>query len=340
MKKPISLKEIARLAHVSHPTVSRALKDSPLISQSTRDRIRKIASEQGYRPNRNARSLVTQRSNLIGCVVNDIADPFIGEVIRAVEQVAAEHDYSILLTNSGGDPASEMRAVRSLIERAIDGVIVIAAMAGGASSPSFSERDIPIVLINNHHLGNLVHSIGVDNFSGAQLIARHLIELGHSRIGYIGNRFGGQADKDRSRGYRAALRKANVPLPSEFVIHAESSIEGGFRGMQQLLRLATRPTAAFCFDDITALGAYRAIRCARLRVSKDISVAGFDDLFFSAYLDPPLTTISQPMREMGERAVRLLLDLLAPSGNGKKEKKTQTVIPGRLMIRESTSTPL
>lgn len=337
MKKSISLKEIARLAHVSHPTVSRALKDSPLISQSTRDRIRKIATEHGYRPNRNARSLVTQRSNLIGCVVSDIADPFIGEVIRAVEQVAAEHDYSILLTNSGGDPECEMRAVRSLIERAIDGVIVIAAMAGGEPSPSFSERDIPIVLINNHHPGNLVHSIGVDNFSGANLITRHLIELGHSRIGYIGNRFGGQADKDRSRGYRAALRKANVPLPSELVIHTESTLEGGFRGMQQLLGLVTRPTAVFCYDDITALGAYRAIRCASLRVSKDISVAGFDDLFFSSYLEPALTTISQPMREMGERAMRLLLDLLAPSGNGKKAKKTQTVIPGRLMIRESTS---
>jgi len=340
MKKSISLKEIARLAHVSHPTVSRALKDSPLISQVTRDRIQKIASEYGYRPNRNARSLVTQRSNLIGCVVSDIADPFIGEVIRTVEQVAAEHDYSILLTNSGGDPECEMRAVRSLIERSIDGVIVIAAMAGGATSPSFSERNIPIVLINNHHPGNLVHSIGVDNSSGANLIVRHLIELGHRRIGYIGNRFGGEADKDRIRGYRAALRKANIPLPAELVVHTDSSLDGGFCGMQQLLSLITRPTAVFCFDDITALGAYRAIRCANLRVSKDISVAGFDDLFFSSYLDPPLTTIGQPMREMGERSMKLLLDLLAPSRNGKKAKKTQTVIPGTLMIRESTSAPL
>lgn len=340
MKKAISLKEIARLAHVSHPTVSRALKDSPLISQSTKDRIRKIASEYGYRPNRNARSLVTQRSNLIGCVVNDIADPFIGEVIRAAEQVAAEHDYSILLTNSGGDPECEMRAVRSLIERAIDGVIVIAALAGGVASPSFSERNIPIVLINNHHPGNLVHSIGVDNFLGARSIARHLIELGHRRIGYIGNRFGGQADKDRSRGYRAALQKENVPQRSELVIHAKSSLDGGFGGMQQLLSLRMRPTAVFCFDDITALGAYRAIRCANLRVSKDISIAGFDDLYFASYLDPPLTTISQPMREMGERAMRLLLDLLDPSVNRKKAKKTQTVIPGTLIIRESTSVPL
>src|SRR5262249_16775953 len=155
-------------ADVSHPTVSRALKNSPLISQSTGDRIRKIAAEHGYQPNRNARSLVTQRSNFIGCVVTDIADPFISEVISGVEQVAAQHDYFIILTNWGGEPERETRAVRSLVERTIDGVLVIAAMAGGEPSPYFSEREIPIVLINNQHPGTFVHSIGVANFDGAE----------------------------------------------------------------------------------------------------------------------------------------------------------------------------
>jgi DNA-binding LacI/PurR family transcriptional regulator len=335
MRKPISLKEIARLAHVSHPTVSRALKNSPLISQSTGDRIRRIAAEHGYQPNLNARSLVTQRSNFIGCVVTDIADPFIGEVISGVEQVAAQHEYSIILTNSGGDPDREMRAVRSLVERAIDGVLVIAAMAGGAPSPYFSEREIPIVLINNHHPGNFVHSIGVANFDGAQRITRHLLDLGHRQIGYIGNRFGGLSDQDRNRGYRAALKKARVRHASELVIHSESSLEGGYRGMKQLLDLPERPTAVFCYDDITALGAYKAIRIAGLQVSRDISVAGFDDLFFSSYLDPSLTTISQPMREMGEQAMKL--DLVEPSRKNKKSIKTQIVVPGHLTVRESTS---
>jgi len=337
MRKPISLKEIARLAHVSHPTVSRALKNSPLISQSTGDRIRRIAAEHGYQPNLNARSLVTQRSNFIGCVVTDIADPFIGEVISGVEEVAAQHEYSIILTNSGGDPDREMRAVRSLVERAIDGGLVIAAMAGGAPSPYFSEREIPIVLINNHHPGNFVHSIGVANFDGAQRITQHLLDLGHRQIGYIGNRFGGLSDQDRYRGYRAVLKKARVRYASELVIHSESSLEGGYRGMKQLLDLSTRPTAVFCYDDITALGAYKAIRTAGLQISRDISVAGFDDLFFSSYLDPSLTTISQPMREMGEQAMKLLLDLVEPSRKNKKSIKTQIVVPGHLTVRESTS---
>lgn len=337
MRKPISLKEIARLAHVSHPTVSRALKNSPLISQSTGDRIRKIAEEHGYQPNRNARSLVTQRSNSIGCVVTDIADPFISEVISGVEQVAAQHEYSVILTNSGGDPDREMRAVRSLVERSIDGVLVIAAMAGGAPSPYFSEREIPIVLINNHHPGNFIHSIGVANFDGAELITQHMLNLGHRQIGYIGNKFGGQANEDRYDGYRAALKKARIKHAPEHVVHSESSLEGGYRGMGQLLNSPVRLTAVFCYDDITALGAYKAIRNAGLRVSKDISVAGFDDLFFSSYLEPSLTTINQPMREMGEKAMKLLIDLIPQSRNGKKPQKTQIVIPGKLMMRESTS---
>jgi DNA-binding LacI/PurR family transcriptional regulator len=337
MRKAISLKEIARLAHVSHPTVSRALKNSPLISESTGDRIRKIAAEHGYQPNRNARSLVTQRSNFIGCVVTDIADPFISEVISGVERVAAQYEYSIILTNSGGDPDREMRAIRSLVERAIDGVLVIAAMAGGAPSPYFSEREIPMVLINNHHPGNFVHSIGVANLEGAQLITQHLLDLGHRQIGYIDNKFGGKAAEDRYSGYRAALKKARVRYASELVIDSESSLEGGFRGMQQLLDLSAQPTAVFCYDDITALGAYKAIRTAGLQISKDISVAGFDDLFFSSYLEPSLTTISQPMHEMGERAMELLLDLVTPPRNGQRPKKTQIVIPGELKIRNSTS---
>jgi DNA-binding LacI/PurR family transcriptional regulator len=337
MRKPISLKEIARLADVSHPTVSRALKNSHLISESTGDRIRRIAAEHGYQPNRNARSLVTQRSNFIGCVVTDIADPFISEVISGVEQVAAQHDYSIILTTSGGDPDREIRAVRSLVERAIDGVLVIAAMTGGAPSSYFSEREIPIVLINNHHPATFVHSVGVDNFEAAQQITRHLLGLGHRQIGYIGNKFGGQSDKDRYRGYRAALKKARVRYAPELVIHSESSLEGGYRGMKQMLGSPAKPTAVFCYDDMTALGGYRAIRAAGLQISKDISVAGFDDLFFSSYMEPSLTTIGQPMREMGERAVKLLLDLLAPSRNGKAPKKTQIVIPGKLTIRKSTS---
>jgi DNA-binding LacI/PurR family transcriptional regulator len=337
VQKPISLKEIARLARVSHPTVSRALKGSPLISQETRDRIQRIAAEYGYRPNRNARSLVTHRSNLIGCVVTDIADPFIGEVISGVERIAVQHEYSILLTNSGADPERETRAVRSLLERAVDGVLVIAAMAGGATSPYFTEREIPIVLINNHHPGNNIHSIGVANSDSAKRITQHLLELGHSQIAYIGNKLGGEADKDRYRGYRTALKQAGIKFAPEFLVPSESSLDGGYRGMTQLLDLPQQPTAVFCFDDITALGAYKAIDNAGLQIPGDISVAGFDDLFFSSYLRPSLTTIGQPMREMGERAMSLLLDMIPLTRNGKAPQKTNEVIPGALMIRESTA---
>jgi DNA-binding LacI/PurR family transcriptional regulator len=337
MRKPISLKEIARLADVTHPTVSRALRNSPLISQATADRIRKIAAEYDYQPNRNARGLVTRQNNLIGCVVSDFADPFVSEVVSGLEKVAAEHEFSLVLTSCGVDPKREAHAVRSLVERAVDGVLVVAAMAGGKHSPYFVEREIPIVLVNNHFPGENIHSIGIENREGARQILTHLLDLGHQRIAYIRNRRGGEADKDRYEGYRAALKKARVRYSPEFVCFAESTLESGYLGMQRLLGLGERPTAVFCFDDITAYGASKAIRDAGLRIPADISLAGFDDLMYSSYFDPPLTTLRQPMREMGEQAMHLLLESIPQIRAGRTPAKKRILLPGKLMARQSTA---
>ena len=337
MRKSISVKEIARLAEVTHPTVSRALRNSPLISQATAERIQRIAADHGYQPNRNARGLVTRQTNLIGCVVSDIADPFVAEVIGGLERVAAEHDFSLILTHCGGDPQREMRAVRSLVERAVDGVLVIAAMAGGENSPYLLEREIPIVLINNHYPDNNVHCVGIANADGGKQVTKHLLDLGHRRIAYIRNRWGGEADKDRYRGYRTALSEGHVRYIPGLVIYAQSSLEGGQHGMERLLRLPSPPTAVFCFDDVTAFGACKAIRDAGLRIPADISVAGFDDLMVSAYFEPALTTIRQPMREMGSQAMHLLLELIPQIRNGKMPKKKQIILPGKLLVRRSTA---
>jgi DNA-binding LacI/PurR family transcriptional regulator len=339
MKKPVSLKEIAHLAGVSHSTVSRALSNSSLISEEMVARIHRIAAEKGYQPNKNARSLVTRRSRSIGCVVTSIADPFIGEVIFSVEEVALKHDYSIILTNSGADPDREMKAVRSLCERAVDAVLVVASRVGGAYLPYLSERQIPIILINNQHSGDFIHSVATATPEAACEITRHLCSLGHQRIGYIGDRFGGQSDAERFAGYRAALKEAGIRSSPRLVIHGPSTPEGGKQAMKKLLALPHPPTAVFCYDDMVALGAYQAIHQAGLRIPRDISVAGFDDQFFAAYLQPPLTTIRQPMRELGQRAVELCLKLLSTSDASTTPMPARIFIPGYLMVRRSTASP-
>src|SRR4051794_21017329 len=181
----VSIKDIARVAHVSHSTVSRALRDSPLVNAETRELIRKIADEQGYTVSAIARSLVTRRTNILGVVVTSIADPFVGEVVSGIEEFALARQYSVILATCHGDPQRELRAVRSLHERRVDGILVAASRVGALYLPMLEELKAPIVLINNQHPGEFGFHVSIDNPSGARQITTHLIEFGHHRIAYI-----------------------------------------------------------------------------------------------------------------------------------------------------------
>jgi len=306
----VSIKDIARVAKVSHSTVSRALRNSPLVSRETAERIRQIAEEMGYRPSAVARSLVTRKTKTIGVVVTTIADPFIAEVVSGIEEVANDHGYSVFLANSNADPDREIKVVHSFHERRVDGILVTASRVGALYIGHLSEMKVPIVLINNQHPGEFVHSVMIDNVTASRMATEHLVHLGHRRIAYIGDQFGYQSDTERFAGYRQALERAGLTFQPELVVHGDGKPEGGMRAMEQLLRLSPLPTAVFCYNDMTALGALRVARMRGLRVPEDISLVGFDDLFIASYTEPPLTTIRQPKRRMGQRAMELLLQLL------------------------------
>lgn len=332
--KRASIKDIARLAGVSHSTVSRALSGSPLVSAETARRIRRLAEESGYSPSAAARSLVTSRSAILGVVVTTIADPFAAEAVLGIEDASIEHGYSILLANSNADPAREMKVVRSFEERRVDGIIVTSSRVGAAYVESLSRTRVPIVLLNNQHPSEFLHSVMIDNLEASFRVTRHLIELGHRRIAYIGDRYGCQSDTERFGGYRAALDFACLPFCPEYVVHGDGKPEAGAHALETLLQLRPRPTAIFCYNDMTALGALSAAARNGLRVPGDLSLAGFDDLFLAQYCIPPLTTVRQPVRQMGRLAVQTLLELLSGHPVGRTMK-----IPGHLVIRESTAPP-
>lgn len=331
MRKVVSIKDIARIVGVSHSTVSRALRASPVVNADTAGRIRKVAEQQGYRASLIGRSLVMQRSMTMGCVATDIADPFVAEVVNGIEEVANRQGYAVFLASSHADPQKELDVVRSFHERRVDGVIVPASRVGSLYLPHLAELRIPIVLVNNQHPGSFTHSVSIDNVGAARRITSHLLKLGHKRIAYIGNRGGSQANADRLHGYRIELCKARLPFRSDLVMHADATPEGGRAVMQRLL--ARRwPTAVFCYDDLTALGALAAAHTAGVSVPGDLSVVGFDDLFVSSYTAPPLTTLRQPMKEMGQRAAEILLALLRGEVAERKVK-----FQGMLIVRESTA---
>lgn len=331
--KRASIKDIARLAHVSHSTVSRALANSPLVNRETAERIRRLAAKTGYCPSEVARSLVMRRTRTIGVVVSNIADPFVAEVVEGIESAANDHDYSVFLANSNADPDREVKVVRSFHERRVDGIVVTASRVGAVYVPMLSELRVPIVLVNNQHPSEFVHSVTIANFEASRELTRHLIALGHKRIAYIGDRFGNQSDTDRFGGYRAALNEADVPFQPDLVVHGDGHPEGGSSGMERLFAAGDSPTAVFCYNDMTALGALRVIRARGLRIPQDISVAGFDDLYLAQYVEPPLTTVRQPKQAMGRMAMETLFKLLGDA----QAPSPQTIrVPGELIVRQST----
>lgn len=329
-----SIKDIARAAGVSHSTVSRALQGSNQVSAGTVARIRKIAEEAGYRPSAAARSLVVGRSNTIGVVVTNIADPFVAGVVSGIEDMAEQHGYSVFLANSHADPQRELRVVRSFEERRVDGIIVTSSRVGALYVPVMERLRVPVVLLNNQHPSEFVHSVLIDNLGASYEATRHLVELGHRRIAYIGDRLGHQSDTERSAGYRRALEEAGIEFEPTLAVRGNGMPEGGEDAMAQLLSLPQPPTAVFCYNDMTALGVMRRIRAIGLRIPRDVSVVGFDDLYLSQYLEPPLTTVRQPMRQMGRMAMETLLHIF----DGPHSTHNLRV-EGQLIVRRSTASP-
>jgi len=331
MRQP-SIKDIARLARVSHPTVSRALQNSPLVNPKTAAKIRKIADETGYRASAVARGLVTRRTRTIGLVVTTVDDPFAGEVTCGIEQAANDHGYAVFLASSNADPERERKVVQAVAERRVDGIIVTSSRVGALYLPLLEQLKVPIMLVNDQHPGDFVHSVMIQNVEGARAAVDHLIGLGHRRIAYVGDRLGYQSNAERLAGYKEALRQGGIEFKAGLVKEGDGRPEAAIEAADELLRLAAPPTAICCYNDMTALGTMLAIRDRGLRVPQDLSVTGFDDLFFAAYLDPPLTTVRQPMRRMGQMAMEGLLKLM--SG---EESLAQSRVAAELIVRSSTS---
>jgi len=329
----VTIKDIARAAGVSHSTVSRALKGDPRISQETTERIQRLAEEMGYRPSAVAQSLVTRQTHTIGLVVTFISDPFIDRIVDGIEDQAARAGYSVFLSASHADPERELAVVETFHRRRVDGVIVLASRVGHLYSERLDELGVPIVLINSQAEGEYLYSVSADDRQGARLIVRHLIELGHRRIGYIGCTFRPPSSRRRWAGYRDALEDAGIPYDSDLVIVPEThqDVEGGRLGLKTLLEQGI--TAVFCYNDRTAIGAMLEARERGIDIPSSLSVAGFDDIEASWYVTPPLTTVHQPRLEMGRRAMQMLLDLL------EGQFVSDVLLPCELIVRESTAPP-
>jgi len=333
----VSIKDIAKAAGVSHSTVSRALSDSRLVKTETKTRIQSLAREMGYSPDAWARSLVMRQTRTVGLVVTTFADPFIAEVVQGIESTAYEHGYTVILASSNSEPTRELAAVEMLRSKRVDGVIVTSSRVGALYQQHLERIGVPVVLLNSHseQSGRYTFSVTVDNQHGGYLATQHLIELGHRRIAYVTGPADTSSSQGRLDGYRQALANAGIAFDPDLVVTGTGRAEAGEQAFLKLMALVERPSAVFCYNDVTAIGLLRAAREANLFIPQDLSVVGFDDIPFASCMYPSLTTIAQPKFEMGQQATQMALALM-PAQNPSSAKVSDIVVKGQLVVRASS----
>jgi LacI family transcriptional regulator/LacI family repressor for deo operon, udp, cdd, tsx, nupC, and nupG len=292
----------------------------------------------GYIPNAVAQSLRGQRTGTIGLVVTTIADPFFGRVVRGVEEIAQQDNLSLFLSVSNNDPDREMAVIETFHRRRVDGIIVAAARLTEQHEKRLAGINVPTVLINHQAEDRLthLHSVSVDDESGACMAVEHLIALGHHAIGYLGDISRPRSNHARLDGYRAALSAAGISpqddwiciAPSDHRYHTEDVRDG-----QRLLPglVAAGVTAIFCYNDSIAVGALLACRALGIAVPGQLSIVGFDDIDLAQFVTPPLTTIHQPRLRLGQLAMAMLLELLA------SRPVKDHILPTALVSRGSTA---
>ncbi|RPI21557.1 MAG: LacI family transcriptional regulator, partial [Chloroflexota bacterium] len=337
---PATIKDIAKRAGVTHSTVSRALHGSPLISQETADRIRKAALELGYQPSAAARSLKTNSTRVLGVVLSSIDDPFFSEILQGIEETAQTAGYSLFIGASQRDPQREQKIVQAMVEHRVDGIIICSTSFGEQQGRQLSKYNRPIVAVNSQSVEDYRYSIFHDDVDGSRQITRHLIDLGHQRIAFIGNSLSGRTTLDRQAGFQQEMEAARLPILPGFIHQEPGGVpENGVAALDYYLSLPSRPTAVFCFNDMVATGLLHGLQNAGLKTPGDVSVAGFDNIKFSAYTNPPLTTFDQPKRFLGTEAARLVLDLLLKSLEDVDDQPKIRVLKGKLLVRQSTAPP-
>lgn len=327
----VKLEDIAKATGFSIATVSRVLAGSDYpVSPSVREKVLSVAQAMGYKPNIAARSLRSNRTNTVGIIVDDIMSPFVPPIVRGIQDCLRENGFLSLIVNSDWDPDQEQDAIRTLISRPVDGIIFV-EYSHRVRSEILEKSNKPHMFVHRIFGSPIKNSVVPDDHYGATLAVRHLIALGHQRIGYINGPENWHNSRARYVGYKDELERHNIPFDPDLVQPGDWEMESGYRAAQNLLALRDRPTAIFAANDLMALGAIYAIQDAHLRVPQDIAVVGYDNRDFAKIVRPRLTTVVMPVYEMGRVATESLLAQIA-GGHGETE---EIKVRGELIIRDT-----
>jgi len=329
-----TIKQVAEKAGVSKATVSRVLNDSKPVRFETRERVLKAIEELDFQPNSTARSLVYKKSKTIGVVITDIANLFVSVLVKGIEEIAFSKGYNIIICNSYGSSEKEIELLTMLYNKQVDGIVFLTSRLKQEHKDFFKESAIPISLVNvSYDESNLV-GIRVDNRKAAHDIITHFLKKGFTRVGMIRAPLEDQyTGKERYEGYCQALHDYGVPFNQQLVKTGTLDSRDGYRIGQEIINEKLNLEALFVACDLMAFGAMKAFFDRGLQIPGDIEVAGFDDVPMSSYYHPALTTVRQPIDQMGCLAAELLIRLI----EGKKIDQWEIVLPHEIVFRESTA---
>lgn len=331
-----SIKDIALKAKVSISTVSRIINNSKYVAPELVERVNSVIKETGYTPDPIARSMVTKKTKLIGIIIPDISQRFYSTLLSGIEEITSTYDYNILICNINENLEKEHKYLNILKAMRADGIIIMHEKFSPKVETFLRTVNVPIVLssVKSQNLNAL--SVNIDDCRASYDAVEYLIKLGHKKIAMIG---GDMTDittgKNRFAGYRQALQDHGIEYSKAYFKIGNFKIDGGYRAMEEILKAESRPTAVFVVSDEMAIGAVDCITDKGLRVPGDISVVGFDDIDLASVIKPRLTTVHQPIREIGRMSAELLINQLENKSINVKE----VVINHSLILRDSCSGP-
>lgn len=355
----VTIRDVARASGVSIATVTRTFQESPTVRQETRERVVRAAEQLGYRPDPVARALVTGSTKTVGVLVPSIRTPYWSEVTHGIEQLAGTHGFSVVVATSRGEPDRERKMLEVLFSKRLDGIIVGGAAGNAASWPLPDQRTPPLVLLewdetprwdlleqfstgritkravramsDQDVAGPWVAHAVYDDVRGGELVAEHLLELGHRDVAFVSGP-PVRTSLLRLLGFRGKFQEAG--LDARVVTATDDSFDAAYEAAIPVLQQDSHPTALACYNDVLAIGVMKAARDVGLNVPRDVSVVGYDDIEFAQYVDPPLTTLCNPKRELGELALELVLAARTNETRGQRHK-----LAGTLILRASTDVP-
>ena len=337
---PVKMKDIARDLGVSVVTISKALRDHPDISKATRERILLRVKELGYRPNLTARSLVTGRSSLIGLIVPDLIHPFFADIAKGLSLAMRRQGYFLVLSSSEEDPDLEREEIEQMLAHRLDALIVASCQSSPESLCVVQQGDTPLVLLDRSFKELPSYFVGSDDYAAGKLATEHLLAVGCRRVAHIRGPENNVGQR-RLKGYLDTLKKHGMEMPAEYLIQApRADVDGhqnGVTALRRLLELNRSPDGIFCYNDVIAMGVIAEALSQGIAVPKELAVIGCGNLHYSSEIRVPLSSIDQRSGEIGQRAARLILDILAAKADKETLDYREIILQPRLTVRDSTA---